>query len=639
MAQKRIKSRLPKLFGIFLLLAGVATLYQNCGGGFESGATGSLGSGGIVEDPVVDDNVIISNGQGDLWFDPLQVRMVDANTAIVMDRLGESLTSVSLLDGRRTTLTGLGVGAGPALTDPFSFYLGPNAQTAYVASRGGAESNIISVNLANGDRAVVSGAAAGVGLGDPLSTVTDIWVHPAGQIIYVLAVGGSIYSINVATGDRTLLGTIAGGAFAMSVNADGTEIIALQPGLNFLKRYDVVNLTTMDISSDVIGVGPMPALTLSFDLDRNSNIAYVMDFSDGAVYSVDLITGDRAIVSNAQTGGGSLITRSRGIALNPAVTTAYAVDSNLESLFSINLATGDRRIVSSAQAGSGYEINFSIAGALSPNGTDYYALEGRVFRINIGTGIRQLVSGEPAGVYAGIGNGPAFGNSTDMQVNDAATEAFVSTLSTNSIIRVNLLNGNRSILVDQTIGVGPIVSPRAFRLNQAETIAYVASSGGLSQFYAIDIATGDRTLISGTGVGVGPELGDVSKFILNPGETTAYVISDNSIIGINLVTGDRAEISGSTVGAGDAFSNIANLVPNQDFTSFFVGGDSLYRVDLATGDRIVLSGFGAGDGAFDLRLQGFDVRANDTELYGFASAISAFVRIDLSNGNKSIFSN
>ena len=224
-----------------------------------------------------------------------------------------------------------------------------------------------------------------------------------------------------------------------------------------------------------------------------------MDASVDALFSIDLSTGDRTIVSSSTVGTGPDFESPWGIVLDSAGTTAYVMDASVDALFSIDLSTGDRTIVSS--------------GDTSP----------------------------------AVGTGPAFEFPRGIAINSAGTMAYVTSYSLGALISVDLTTGDRTIVSNSGTGAGNLLKrPVGVVLNSTDTIAYLldAIEGIL---FSVDLSNGNQTVISGSDRGEGINLSP-RDMVLNPIGDTAYVISRRSIsrpalLSVNLSTGDRFIVS------------------------------------------------------------------------------------------------
>ena len=124
----------------------------------------------------------------------------------------------------------------------------------------------------------------------------------------------------------------------------------------------------------------------------------------------------------------------------------------------------------------------------------------------------------------------------------------------------------------------------------------------------IDPATGDRTVLSGNGVGSGPALTNTAPAEVANLGGVIYLANGGQLMSVNPTNGNRTLISGAGSGAGPSIVwplSIANgsttntlMVLDEKQPSAVPGRPlgALISVDLATGDRTVLSSNGAPNG-------------------------------------------
>lgn len=142
-------------------------------------------------------------------------------------------------------------------------------------------------------------------------------------------------------------------------------------------------------------------------------------------------------------------------------------------------------------------------------------------------------------------------------------------------------------------------------------IGPIGSGSGSAGILKVDSSTGDRTIVSGFGVGSGPSFSTPFDMAVTPeGDILVTDVLGDSIYRVDPTSGDRTRISGPGVGTGPAFggpgglalwpdhSLIVTSASSHEFMGFDIG--DIYRVDLETGDRTTLSssflGIGSGPG-------------------------------------------
>lgn len=129
---------------------------------------------------------------------------LDGDRALVTDVSVKQLLAIDLASGDRTVLSGAGVGTGPALVGPYGV-LRDTADHAIVMDGGSA--TILGVDLTTGDRTVVASVGTGTGLGFVGPAVQD------GGVLYVLdgSSQGRLLRVTPSTGNREVVADAAGG--------------------------------------------------------------------------------------------------------------------------------------------------------------------------------------------------------------------------------------------------------------------------------------------------------------------------------------------------------------------------------------------------------------------------------------------
>lgn len=218
--------------------------------------------------------------------------------------------------GVRTLISGNGRGTGPALVMPVRVAIGPGGDILVtdIAPVTG-NPRLLRIDPATGDRRVLTGVGVGAG---PAVDVAGVGV--VGGVIYVTdLVGNQIMSVDPATGNRTLVsgpGLGAGAPFVspVSITSDRPgSIVVLDmerpagPGLG-LGGLIRVNLATGDRSLVSSNANPTGGEQFDTPIDVQYNACdnafYVLQtgFSpaapDGRVLKVDAVTGVRTLFAS-----------------------------------------------------------------------------------------------------------------------------------------------------------------------------------------------------------------------------------------------------------------------------------------------------------------------------------------------------
>lgn len=217
----------------------------------------------------------------------------------------------------------------------------------------------------------------------------------------------------------------------------------------------------------------------------------------------------------------------------------------------------------------------------------FYHLEGRpsrepaIWHVDPLTGDRQLITGR------GRGSGPGF--VSENLVWDPRGRILITDAPGSSILAVDPLSGDRTVVSSHNEALGhPDFNATAIAAIGPDALA--ATDQDRRALFHIDLATGARSILSGSGVGTGPDFNRPYEIAAGPsGEV--YVIDIGSgddqigtvLMAVDPTTGNRRILYGDrdTPGAiGDPHG--LTVLPNGDvLVRVYAGG--LVRVDPETG--------------------------------------------------------
>jgi DNA-binding beta-propeller fold protein YncE len=463
------------------------------------------------------DRAVLSDGTSRVLDCPAGVAVDDVRArALVTDCSRRELLSVDLASGAIATLSGPSRGAGPAFGYPtavqFDAAIGRALVLDYV------ESTLVWVTLSTGDRAVLSGPGTGSGplLREPWGMALD-GAHDRALVV----TSDGLYQVSLPSGDRFLLSAAAAGT-AVTVDAEqGVAYVAADGALLRVPiAAPVATRLTSDSARDLIrGVKglaldasrhrlvavrsrPTPLLALDLETSRLST------FSDDSQGSGEPICGapialdpDRRVVMVASrspilvdlgTGERQKLSSLQGV-LSWPTDAAWAgagsflvVDRDLDALMSVDVDTGVATVVSDSGTGSGpplaapvaVEYDASSASALVLNG------DGDLLRVEVGTGDRALLSSvtDP---------GPLVEVPSGLAWDPAGRRAWVADWSRAAVLAIDLATGERSLLADDMTGAGPPIRPVKLAFDGAHLLVTDVSGSLL----VMDPSSGDRAVV------------------------------------------------------------------------------------------------------------------------------------------------
>jgi hypothetical protein len=309
---------------------------------------------------------------------------------------------------------------------------------------------IIGIVSATGNRTVLSGCAdAGctstVGSGPPLDKPDGLTRRADGSLVAGDDAAGAVFAIDPVTGNRTV---ISGCADELCSSFVGTGITLVDP------VHAIVAGSSLLLSDFRGGDG------------------------DGAVLSVDPVTGNRSVLSGcANDACSSLVGTGRGF---------YGPGALLRN------ASGQLFVVDRPSLGAGPKA---------------------VFLVDPATGNRTVLSGcveEDCTVIAGSGVQFVYPTGASILADGSLV---VADTDLQAVVRVDPVTGNRSVVSGCTatpgcgtvIGVGPTLTAPIWV--QVATDGGLIVTSGIARVYRVNPLTGNRLLLSGGGVGTGPDLG------------------------------------------------------------------------------------------------------------------------------------
>lgn len=162
-------------------------------------------------------------------------------------------------------------------------------------------------------------------------------------------------------------------------------------------------------------------------------------------------------------------------------------------------------------------------------------------------------------------------------------------------------------LVTLALGLSALLSMKA-KAATLHTGDLLAADAGASAIVQVAVGTGDRSIVTGVGVGSGVTIQKPCSVTHTPNGSVFYLevgaSATKGIVSVALADGVRTLISGGIEGSGPAFVNPGNLCWDRNSNTLLVvdlGTSSsncgILRVNPVTGARVLVTGNGAGSGA------------------------------------------
>lgn len=255
---------------------------------------------------------------------------------------------------------------------------------------------LIQVNVATGERSIL--AKDGLGEGPPILSPNGMVMNASETKVYLVDSGGNagekILEIDLATGDRRKLGNINGsynyrvGGIALDESAN----IVYASVNDVIFAVDVETERQEIIASSSVGTGAVYQDISDLILDKPNNRLLFIDGYEDALFSVNLTTKVRSLVSKPGVRGeGEAFDNPVALELQSNGDKIYIAAQLAEIIVEVDLETGNReRVIDSCvdSTGNNYWSNFeSMQNIKLDRYNNYlYIMSDTFMRINLATG-------------------------------------------------------------------------------------------------------------------------------------------------------------------------------------------------------------------------------------------------------------
>jgi len=488
---------------------------------------------------------------------------VDAahNRIIASDTFAGVLLSIDLGSRVRTVIanaTTVPTSMAPnKLVSPSSLTLEADGTHALVLDR--SNSAILRVNLETGERTLVSGRGFPNAQNEFSMNAMAMSVDLANGQAYVLCrFPDAIFRVDLATGVRTVLSdATTPNNVAMFPNAVTMTLDRFPPRNRLLvgdqgsggagenHAIYTVDLTTgarAILSSNIAPNGNNPFSFIG-GIAVDANRALVLQPFSSSIFSVDLLTnpGNRTVYSGPAFPNPTNDPFEQPRAIAVTNTLAYVADAEARSLFVVDLPTGNYGMASaneSVDLGARQRYSTGVALDLSANRLYVTDPQSRALNsVNLSTGDRTVVASwsMPGGPQWQFPNAVAI---------DAPNNRFLVVDLTGKAVYAVSFGGSADIFSGNLTQSGILFdSPYALAIDRRNNRALVTDIG-LGAVVAVRLTDGARTVLSGSGVPSGAEPFTYPWGIaVDSAGNRALVINDRSLVAVNLDTGTRSMLS------------------------------------------------------------------------------------------------
>jgi sugar lactone lactonase YvrE len=435
-----------------------------------------------------------------------------------------------------------------------------------------------------------------------LSTSTPVAARALprpGDVLLLYGIGSelTVRALDLNTFQQT---TVTGATWGGPLAVDPQDRIVFADGLaSAIQRFDPTDGSIATISAFGIGDGPtfLSANDLAFD---SNGLLWV---ANGLrLFSVDPETGTRDLVFQSPPPGADAALSAKRLSGEPSGTMLVLHeyrDSPYTPRFQ-GVVRVDPIGPTLVDLVPRQDYGFGDL-AVSPDGRIFLTYQGRVVRVDPVSGLHEMVSDPSRGA------GPAFQFPATL-IAPSNEGLVVGDYDLGALVRVDIATGDRSILSGAAVGQGPDLSNALVWGNETSGAIIATSSGGMLR---IDPASGDRErLLEGT-VGTGPLAipalvqPGADSLALGPGGA-AFVADGRSspspVLSVELATGDRSFLPDAdpsdpvltALGTAESTEATGNIIALA--TQSGVAERVVARIDPETGRRTVVSGGGVGNG-------------------------------------------
>jgi hypothetical protein len=482
-------------------------------------------------------------------LDGLNALVLDAanNRVFVGNALDGIVTAIDLATGDRTTITGDGTGTGPDILDVQGMEYDAATNRVFVAD--GQLNGIMAVDVATGDRSELTGDT--VGLGPQLGTPQDMMLDIANNRIVIADLSRGLYAVDLSSGDRTMLYDTRA-EFGLNVANSRSAIYDAATNIAYMadSTRDVIDAVDLGtgirtiLSDSSVGSGPLDTGMWGgkgIVLDRGNNRLLLSNTTYDNIYEVDLATADRSVVSDSNNAGPAM-TWPTEMFIDADNNRAIVVDVNFDGVIAVDLDTGQRTAISdNSGTGTGPAYGYTVAIAVDLPNDRALVLDSQMglFDVVLSTGDRTILSDVMTGA------GPYWDFADGLAVDFAAGVGYVVDDAGSAVYSVDITTGDRAFLSDNAgAGTGPSISfPNDVALDAANNRVLILNRGGINQnLMAVDLTTGDRTILSDSNIGSGVEFESPHYIELDLDNDRAFVydLAVTGVIVIHLPTGERA---------------------------------------------------------------------------------------------------
>lgn len=518
------------------------------------------------------------------------------NNRVLIGNWSENALVSITLDGTAAPafLTNASNGSGADLSLPRYFKVDADDNRAIVWN--GGNSSLSSVDLATGNRSVLADNSGSFGTGTTLTSYNSMALHETSDISWLFT-GPTILEVDLATGNRSVAstsGTIVSSPISSLYDASRDRIVQWSAGDQMVAvdaaTYAGTTLSASGTSGVFIPWSRQVAHSLLSDqyLINGFSTSWYLNDTD-SIISIDPDTGARSELVTDRLGTGPAVENPRNIVFDAASQAVYVLENNDQKLVKLDLATNVRTTISGFFKGSGPALATVVDLALDLANDRIYILQSTsLVAVEVTTGNRTIVSD------AGTGTGPTFSSPTGAVIDATNNKIYITEDGLDAVVTIDLASGDRTILSDAGHAGEAFLEPTGLTLDATGNRLLVTDNGtGATttlKLFSVDLASGDRTVISGGTTGSGTNLWgpqDVSLI-----DASLAVVAENGrVLLVDLDTGNRQTLADYYNG-NNAMANLGRIAADSSKGIIYGWGlnsEALVQFDLNSGHMVIVS--------------------------------------------------
>lgn len=393
-----------------------------------------------------------------------------------------------------------------------------------------------------------------------------------------------------------------------------------------------------------IAAGVVEVTDIDQELTTKTKL-WLIDEDSKSIIEIDVETGDRTILSQANDGKGEEFKTFKQLVVDQQNERLLVNDTELKVVFSVAFSSGQRELFVSNRYGSG--PNLEAPTSIQHIGNNMALItEGHhnaLFEVDLQTGSRKVISASNSNLE--LGSGPAILNPVDLEINASQSSVWVSMREQKNIWEIDLASGDRNLITpsprlgatELKLPSGLALKPESNQLLVSDIYLDRIQSVNLNS-YETDIAANKRLSRNSTS-----KLSKPSDITYDQQNTSIYAVDSalNAVIRWNAESENAEIVSSIDVGSGLNLLNPIAIDLNLAQNTAYIADQKLkaiISVDLSSGDREVLSNRAIGSGPLFKNLTGLSFNPDSNSLLVTDSEEKAIFAVDINNGNRNIIS-